>query len=274
MATIDAEAFREFERRGYDRVARSYGDFFEPITAGTIEALLDAADVRRGTRVLDVACGPGLVAAAAAKRGAQAIGADLSPKMVAVARARHPALDVREADAERLPFDEARFDAIVSNFGVGHFARPEPVAVELVRALARGGRAALSWWDGPAEARVNGVFFDAVEEAGVGALAGVPAGPPPFRFSDDAELRALLTIAGLEEVTVRTVTWTHRIPTADAWWNGGLNSLLRASTIVMTQPVEVQRRIRGVFDRLIERHRVDGAFVVPVSAKIAAGRKL
>jgi SAM-dependent methyltransferase len=261
MATIDAEAFREFERRGYDRVARSYGDFFEPITAGTIEALLDAADVRRGTRVLDVACGPGLVAAAAAKRGAQAIGADLSPKMVAVARARHPALDVREADAERLPFDEARFDAIVSNFGIGHFARPEPVAVELVRALARGGRAALSWWDGPAEARVNGVFFDAVEEAGVGALAGVPAGPPPFRFSDDAELRALLTIAGLEEVTVRTVTWTHRIPTADAWWNGGLNSLLRASTIVMTQPIDVQRRIRGVFDRLIDRHRV------------AAGRK-
>jgi len=273
MATIDAEAFREFERRGHDRVARSYGDFFEPVTAGTIEALLDAAAVGRGTRVLDVACGPGVVAAAAAARGAAIVGVDLSSEMVAVARARHPTLNFREADAERLPFDEASLDAIVCNFGVGHFGRPEPVAVEFVRVLARGGHAALSWWDGPGRTRVNGIFFDAVAEAGVAAPAGVPAGPPPFRFSDDAELRALLTIAGLEKVTVRTLAWTHRIPSAEAWWQGGLSSLVRASASVLSQPADVQRRIRAAFDRLVERHRADGGFVVPVSAKIAAGCK-
>jgi SAM-dependent methyltransferase len=273
MAAIDAEAFREFERRGHDRVARSYGDFFEPVTAGTIETLLDVARVRRGTRALDVACGPGVVAAAASARGATVTGVDLSPKMIAVARTRHPELEFREADAERLPFDEGSRDAVVCNFGVGHFGRPEPVAVEFVRVLARGGHAALTWWDGPSRTPVNGVFFDAVAEAGLGAPPGVPAGPPPFRFSDEAELRALLTIAGLEKVTVRTLTWTHRIPTADAWWNGGLGSLVRASAIVLAHGPDVQRRIRAAFDRLIERHRGDGGYVVPVSAKIAAGCK-
>jgi SAM-dependent methyltransferase len=273
MATIDAEAFREFERRGHDRVARSYGDFFGPVTARTIEALLDAAAVGPGTRLLDVASGPGLVTAAAAARGAAVLGVDLSPQMVAVARAGHPTLEFREGDAEQLPCVEASRDAVVCNFGLGHFPRPERVAVELVRVLARGGRAALSWWDGPAHTRVNGIFFDAVSEAGGGPPAGLPAGPPPFRFSEDAELRALLIIAGLEDVTVGTVHWTHWIPSADAWWDGGLGSLVRASASVLAQPAEVQRRIRVAFDRLVERHRVDGGFLVPMSAKIAAGRK-
>ena len=123
MATIDAEAFREFERRGHGHAARACGDFFGPVTVGTIEALLDAAAVGHGTRVLDVASGPGVVAAAAAARGAVVVGVDLSAQMVAVAHARHP---------EPLPFDEASLDAVVCNFGVGHFPRPERVAAEFV----------------------------------------------------------------------------------------------------------------------------------------------
>src|SRR5262245_60467857 len=107
---IDADAFRDFERRAHDRVARTYVDFFEPVTAGAIPTLLDAAGVAAGSRVLDVACGPGAVATAAAERGAGVTGVDLSPQMVAVARARHPGLDFREADAERLPFPEGAFD--------------------------------------------------------------------------------------------------------------------------------------------------------------------
>jgi SAM-dependent methyltransferase len=260
VATIDAEAFRHFARRGHDPSAGPDGDFLGPVTARTIEALLDAAAVGRGTRVLDVSGGPGLAAVAAA-RGAVVVGGDPAARTVAGARAHQP---------EQLPFDEASLDAVVCNFGVGHFPRPERVAAEFVRVLAGGGRTALSWWDDPARTRVSGVVVDAVAEAGVAA----PAGPPPFRFSDDAELRALLTIAGLTDVTVQTLAWSHRIASADAWWEGGLGSLGGgAAASVLAQPVAVQRRIRAAFDRLVEHHRADGAFVVPVSAKIAAGRK-
>jgi len=269
----DADAFRDFERRAHDRVARTYGGFFEPVTAGAIPALLDAAGVTRGSRVLDVAAGPGAVAAAAAGRGATVLGVDLSPEMVAVARGNHPGLDFQEADAERLPFGEGAFDAIVCNFGLGHFARPERVAAELLRVLAPGGRAALSWWDAPSRARVNGLFFDALAEAGAGAPAGVPAGPPPFRFADDAELRALLTIAGFGEPAVRTLDWTHRIPSVEAWWEGGLGSLARAAAAVMHQPPAVQARIRAEFERLAAGYRTEAGFSVPVAAKIVAGRR-
>src|SRR4029450_13140342 len=82
----DPAAFREFERQGHDRVARSYGDFFEPVTAQAIHPLLAAVGVRLGSRTVDIASGPGSVAAAAAARGAEVVGIDLSPQMVAVAR--------------------------------------------------------------------------------------------------------------------------------------------------------------------------------------------
>ena len=270
---IDPDAFRDFERRAHDRVARTYGGFFEPVTAGVTAALLDAAGVARGSRVLDVACGPGAVAAAAAARGAAVIAVDLSPEMIAVARAHHPGLDVREADAERLPFGDGAFDAVVCNFGVGHFARPERVAAEFLRVLAPGGRAALSWWDAPSRARVNGLFFDAVAEAGAPAPAAVPPGPPPFRFADDAELRALLTIAGFGDPVVRALAWTHRIASVEGWWEGGLGSLARASAAVVHQPPPVQARIRAAFERLADGYRGEGGFIVPMAAKIAAGRR-
>jgi SAM-dependent methyltransferase len=273
VVVIDADAFRDFERRAHDRVARTYGGFFEPVTARAIPALLDAAGVARGRRVLDVASGPGAVAAAASGRGATVVGVDLSPEMISVARARHPGLEFREADAERLPFGEGAFDAIVCNFGLGHFGRPERVAAEFLRVLAPGGLAALSWWDAPSRARVNGLFFDALTEVGAPPPAVVPNGPPPFRFADDAELRALLTIAGFVEPAVRTLGWMHRIPSLDAWWEGGLNSLARAAASVVHQPPAVQARIRAAFDRLAAVYGGDGGFNVPVAAKIVAGRR-
>ena len=270
---INADAFRDFERRAHDRVARTYGDFFEPVTARAIPTLLDAAGVMAGSRVLDVASGPGAVAAAAAARGAGVIGVDLSPQMVAVARARHPSLDFREADAERLPFPEGAFDAVVCNFGLGHFGRPERVAAEFLRVLAPGGRVALSWWDAPSRARVNGLFFDAVGEAAAPPPAAVPEGPPPFRFAEDSELRALLTIAGFNQPAVRTLGWVHRINTVDEWWEGGLNSLARAAASVVHQPPAVQARIRAAFDRLAAAYGGESGFTVPAAAKIASGRR-
>ena len=175
---MDAEAFRNFERAAHERVAGGYHDFFEPMTGGAIMALLDAARVRAGCRVLDVASGPGGVAAAAAERGAsRVIGADLSSRMVALAATLHPGVEFREADAEALPFDAGAFDAVVSNFGVGHFPSPERTMAEFVRVLAGGGMAAVTWWELPARNRVNGVFFDAVSQAGAPPPPGLPAGP-------------------------------------------------------------------------------------------------
>src|SRR4051812_44410219 len=106
LSTSDAQRLRAFERQGHDALARSYHEFFAAVTSLATDPLLDIVHLRRGTRLLDVATGPGALAAEAANRGARAFGIDLSPQMIELARQLHPAIEFREADVEHLPFPD------------------------------------------------------------------------------------------------------------------------------------------------------------------------
>ena len=104
---IDADAFNAFEAAGWADLGAWYHRHSGPLTQRLVEPLLDAAGVRSGTRVLDVATGPGYAAAACVARGASAVGLDLSPAMLELARSLHPELELVEGDVERLPFPDA-----------------------------------------------------------------------------------------------------------------------------------------------------------------------
>jgi len=73
-AEFDPDAFNEFERSSWERRASRYQDGFAQLSSRTVDPLLDAVDVRAGTRLLDVGCGPGVLAAHAVERGAQVVG--------------------------------------------------------------------------------------------------------------------------------------------------------------------------------------------------------
>jgi SAM-dependent methyltransferase len=270
---VDPDAFRDFERGAHDEIAEGYRDFFAAVTGIAIEPLLDAACVGAGSRLLDIASGPGDVAARAAERGATVVGVDLSPRMVAVAAERHPGIDFRLGDAEALAFPGQSFEAVVCNFGIGHFPRAERAVAEFARVLALGGRVAISWWDVPARHRLNGIFFDALAEVGASSPPELPVAPPMFRYSDDSELSALLRSAGLGEVAVSTVTALHRFERAGDLWDGILHGTVRTSIGIRRQPLAVQDRIRVVFDRLVQPYaQTGGELAVPVSIKIGSGR--
>ncbi|HWI01436.1 MAG TPA: class I SAM-dependent methyltransferase [Propionibacteriaceae bacterium] len=175
---IDANAFIAFEAAGWERQAPTYGDFLGQITRQFVPALLDAAGVVSGLKVLDLATGPGYAAGMAARRGASVIGVDSAEAMVQLARRGHPDLDFRVADAEALPFSDGTFDVLVSNFVVPHLGRPERALGELARVLRPGGRLALTTWDQPARMRLLGTFLEAFGESGAMPPASLPVGPP------------------------------------------------------------------------------------------------
>lgn len=272
-AAIEPDAFNAFEAAGWQGKASGYDSFLGGITGRLVEPLLDAAEVGEGTRALDVATGPGYVAAEAAERGASVVGVDVAEAMLALARERHPGLDFCHADAESLPFDDASFDAVVANFLLLHLGRPEQAAGEFVRVLAPGGRLALTVWGRPEEARILGVFLDAVAEAGATPPEDIPAGPDFFRFSDDEEFDTLLRDQGLEDREVRAVTFTYGVGTLDELWDGLLGGAVRTSALIERQPEEKRVRIREAFDRLAGEYRQGEAFEFPVAVKLAAGRK-
>jgi ubiquinone/menaquinone biosynthesis C-methylase UbiE len=271
--TVDADAFNAFEAAGWQRQAGGYEDFFGPITTRVVEPLLDAAEVGHGTRVLDVASGPGYVAAKAADRGASVVGVDIAEAMISLARRVHPELEFRSGDAESLPFPDESFDVVVGNFVMLHLGRPEQAAAEFTRVLAPGGRVALTVWDVPERARFLGVLVDAVGAAGASAPEDIPTGPPIFRFSEDEEFARLLHSQGLEESEVRTISFNHLESSADTLWRGLLGGTVRTSALILRQPSETQRQIRAAFDRIVRQYAVGAGLELPVSVKLASARK-
>src|SRR5919197_5380837 len=142
---MSGDEFWEFERDGWERAAARYEECWTDTTL-FVEALLDAAGAGAGSRLLDVACGPGFVSEAALARGTQPVGTDVAPAMLGRARLRCPGLPFVEGDAQQLPFDEASFDAVTMNFGILHLSRPDAALVEGCRVHASGGRVAFPAW--------------------------------------------------------------------------------------------------------------------------------
>jgi ubiquinone/menaquinone biosynthesis C-methylase UbiE len=272
-AGIDPDAFNAFEAAGWEEKAQAYDRSFRSLTSRLAEPLLDAASVTKGTRVLDIATGPGYVAGRAAARGAEVVGADVAESMIVLARRLQPGVEFRQADAHALPFADASFDAVVGNLAILHLGRPEQAAAEFVRVLVPGGRVALTVWDAPDRARFLGVLLEAFAEAGATPPEGVPAGPDFFRFAQKGELDALLRDQGLENRIVETIEFTFSVASADEYWDGLLGGTVRVSALVLGQADDTQQRIREAFDRRMGEYRTTDGFELPVSVKLASGRK-
>jgi SAM-dependent methyltransferase len=114
------------------------------------ELLAEAADVRAGERVLDVAAGNGNASLAAARRFAHVISTDYVPQLLdkGAARARAEGLEIsfEVADAESLPFADCEFDVVMSTFGAMFAPEHDRVARELLRVTRSGGRIGLANW--------------------------------------------------------------------------------------------------------------------------------
>lgn len=114
------------------------------------ESLCEALDLEAGSRVLDVACGNGNASLAAARRWCKVTGVDYVPELLqrAADRARGERLDLEliEGDAERLPFEDAHFDAALSTYGIMFAPDQQQAAREIVRVVKPGGRIGLANW--------------------------------------------------------------------------------------------------------------------------------
>lgn len=164
---MDALAqFKEAQKQGWAHFAP-----LEANTTPTAPRLVKHAGVRPGHRVLDVACGTGVVALTAARLGAHVTGLDLTPELLDSARENAGVagvdVDWREGDVEQMPFGDAAFDVVLSQFGHMFAPRPEVAVAEMLRVLKPGGTIAFSTW--PPELLIGRLF----------ALSGRYMPPPP-----------------------------------------------------------------------------------------------
>ena len=154
--TMDAYAkIKDQQRQGWPHFAP-----LEMLTTPTAARLARYAGIRSGQRALDVACGTGVVAVTCARLGARTTGLDLTPELIARARENSAIAGVdvewHVGDVEELPFGDAAFDTVLSQFGHMFAPRPEVAIGEMLRVLKPGGTIAFSTW--PPELFLGRVF--------------------------------------------------------------------------------------------------------------------
>ncbi|TCU14688.1 class I SAM-dependent methyltransferase [Rhizobium sullae] len=177
-----------------------------PLFRPWAEITLEEVGLSPGDRVLDIACGTGIVARIARERlgdGGYVVGVDISSDMLAVARAVAPGIDWREGNASALPLnDREQFDVVACQQGLQFFSDKPAAAAQMRRALATGGRLAVATWRSDDEIPF---FRDLrrIAERHLGAIADLR-----HSFGDAAPLEALLQDAGFHDVRSRAITRT------------------------------------------------------------------
>lgn len=260
---------------GIDRSnpAVNYERFFVPaISAPLARGLVDLAGLRAGERVLDVACGTGIVARLAAEQvgDGTVAGVDPNPAMLGVARGVDggDAIEWHEAAAEALPLDDGSFDVALCQLGL-QFVRDRIGALrEMHRVVAPGGRVALNV-PGP----TPGAF--AVLEAALQRHAGPEAGAfvaTVFSLHGEQEVRGLLEAAGWTDVQVRSGRRTsHGPPPEEFLWQYVLSTPLAAAIAQLDDDgrAALQREVVEGWQPYTE----DGGLSLDVDITVATGRR-
>lgn len=267
--------------QGWQQVRGNAADIYDrhlvpAMFAPWVPTLLEWSELQPGQRVLDVACGSGIVARAAAERAGpsgRVVGLDINGSMLAVARSlpsiSGAAIEWIEASALDMPLPDAAFDVVLCQHGLQQFPDRSVALAEMRRVLAPGGRLALCVWsrlDGSPgmAALVDALARHVSAEAASNRRA-------PFALSDASELRGLLVDAGFSDVRVDTMALTARFPSPEALVDYQLAAtpLAALGGLTVEAHASVQESVRAAMQPFLTAE----GLAVPMEAHVAVGRR-
>lgn len=246
--------------KGRQQAAWSAGDYAVIGTTLQIvgESLCEALDLRAGQAVLDVAAGNGNATLAAARRGCEVVSSDYVASLLERGRARASAegLDVRfeQADAEKLQYADASFDAVISTYGVMFTPNQEQAAAELARVCKRGGKIGLANWT---PACFIGEVFKVLARY-IPPAAGLK---PPMLWGTEERLRELFpghrVEAGRKDFVFRYRSPRHWLDTFRTYY-GPMNKAFGA--LDAAKQASLEEDLTALASKL---NRADDSMVVP-----------
>jgi ubiquinone/menaquinone biosynthesis C-methylase UbiE len=187
--------------------------------APVAQALIDDAKIGAGQTVLDVATGPGEPALSVAKwvgSEGKVVGVDPIPEMIEGGRRATSRLGLNNvkfeiASADRLPFSDATFDAVISRFGIMFFPSPADGIREMLRVLKPEGKLAFAVWSSIERNPFHSVFSQILNRF-VEPTPLAPDAPDAFRFANPGKLLRILSEAGVAAPSERILQFKIEAP--------------------------------------------------------------
>jgi ubiquinone/menaquinone biosynthesis C-methylase UbiE len=250
---FDPIKYKEDIRRDWNEKASLYHQHFVVPRAGpfkSLEKLIEAARLREGDKVIDIATGTGIVATEAlmkvGKTG-RVVGIDISPRPLAIAREQNNAKNIEflEMDAENIRFPDGSFDVAISQFALFFFPDTQKALKEIRRVLVENGRVAISV-HGSEE---NVPYLSSISTSILHYIPDIrPSGTPnPFRFGRPEALRTELEMAGLRDIDIRSFTYTYNAGTFEDYWKEFMLSTANA----------IRSKLESVDAPLLEKIRAE-----------------
>ena len=268
---MDARLQLRVQRYGWDLAAPHYERAWNDALAPATRAVLEAAKLESGERVLDVACGGGVLARAAWEAvapGGEVVGSDISETMLVEAAAALPQCSFVRADAQALDrhVPLAHFDAVLCGLGLMYMPDPEAALLTMTRTMRAGARMVVSVW-GERRACAWAEIFPIVD-----ARVRSEVCPMFFRMGGADALARAMGEAGLVDIR------TSRVPTQLVYENADAAcdaAFLAGPVALAYSRFDAQARdaVRAEYLASIERWRDGSAYRVPGEFVIAAGRK-
>ena len=251
--------------------ANAYEALFVPALFGQwATKVADAAQIQPGQRVLDVACGTGVLAREVTLRTGSTgavTGIDPSPGMVAVAKQLARDIEWREGAAESLPFPDRSFDAVVSQFGLMFFMDRRQALREMLRVLVPGGRLVVAVWDSletmPAYAAEVALLEQTAGRQAADALRA------PFVLGNRQHLATLFSEAGVASPEITTHHGTAQFPSIRTMVEADLRGWLPVVGVVLTED-QIRRILDEAEEALSSYATADGRAVFPLSAHLVS----
>ncbi len=252
--------------------AEIYDEFFVPsLFAQWAAPVTEAARITSGQTVLDVACGTGALAREVkAKVGPDGAvtGLDVNEGMLAVAKGKAPEIDWQNGAAEALPFDDASFDAVVSQFGLMFFEDRQTALTEMWRVLRPGGHLAVAVWDrletSPGYAAMVALLRRLFGEAAANALYS------PFCLGETGPLLELFKEAGMSGAQVRTEIGQARFPSLQDWVRTDVKGWTLADLIDDDQYALLQKEAETALAEFVQ---ADGSVTFDAPAHVVTAAK-
>lgn len=271
--------------RGQWQVAGNAAETYEraltpAVFAAWAPLVVALADPRSGERVLDVACGTGVVTRLVARqvgRTGKVVGLDLNPGMLAVAAATaasepptSASITWQEASATRMPFPDGAFDVAYCQLGLQFFPDRPAALREMHRVLVSGGRVGLMVWRGIEHSPGFDILAAALARHVSPEAAGIMRAP--FGLAEAEELRGLIAAAGFRDITIRPVAGTVRFPSVARFVQDYVAGSPLAGHVAKVSD-EARAALVGEVGDALRSHLAGGALAFPIEAHLASARK-